>query len=78
MELVLTVEEAADVLKVSRAKAYDLAARGAIPTVKLGPRLTRVPVDALRRQLDPMPSVGAARDAVGVQHVARAAGAVPR
>lgn len=37
--LTLTVEEAAQVLGVSRAHAYELAARGEIPTLRLGRRV---------------------------------------
>ena len=33
------------------AQAYRMAADGRLPTVRLGPRLTRVPLDALRAQL---------------------------
>ena len=49
--MALSVAEAGQALGVSRAKAYELAATGSIPTVKLGGRLV-VPADALRRMLD--------------------------
>lgn len=45
--LVLTVSEAADVLRISRAKAYRLVAAGELPAVRVGATL-RVPLDALR------------------------------
>jgi excisionase family DNA binding protein len=50
-KLLLRVAEAAELLGVSRAKAYQMAASGAIPTVRLG-RATRVPTAALRRWVD--------------------------
>lgn len=43
--------EAADAIGVSRAKAYELIARGEIPAVKVGGCI-RVPVDALRSWID--------------------------
>jgi excisionase family DNA binding protein len=45
--LMLRPTEAADAIGVSRSKAYDLIARGEIPSVRLGGSV-RVPVDALR------------------------------
>jgi excisionase family DNA binding protein len=38
-----TVDEVADMLRIGRNAAYDLVARGEIPSVKVG-RLLRVPV----------------------------------
>jgi excisionase family DNA binding protein len=49
--LVATIPEAARALQVSVPTAYRLAASGVLPTIKLGPRLTRVPLDVLRAQL---------------------------
>ena len=49
--LVATIPEAARALQVSVPTAYRLAASGVLPTVRLGPRLTRVPLDQLRAQL---------------------------
>lgn len=43
---VITVPEAGKVLKLGRNAAYAAAARGEIPTIRLG-RLLRVPVSAL-------------------------------
>lgn len=40
--LVLTVSEAAQVLRISRNLAYELVAKGELPSVRLG-RLIRVP-----------------------------------
>ena len=37
---------------ISRNASYAAAARGDIPTIKLGPKLMRVPVRALERLLD--------------------------
>ena len=48
--LVLTVAEAAEVLGVSRAFAYELAARGEIPVLRLG-RRRLVPRKALLEML---------------------------
>lgn len=43
----LTVEEAAKRLSLKRAHMYALVARKVIPSVKLGPKSTRIPVAAL-------------------------------
>ena len=48
--LTLTVEEAAQSLGVSRAHAYELAAQGVIPTLRLGRRIL-VPREALVRMM---------------------------
>ena len=45
--LLYRIPEAAEAMGVSRAKGYELAARGLIPTIRLDGCL-RVPVDALR------------------------------
>jgi len=47
----LTVEEVARFLRISRAKAYELAAQGGIPTVRMG-RSVRVRRDRLEAWLD--------------------------
>lgn len=44
--LTLTVEEAADVLGVSRSLAYELVRRGEIPSLRLGRRIV-VPIRGL-------------------------------
>ena len=49
--LVLTVSEAADILRVSRAFAYDLVARGVLPSIRLGRRIV-IPRVGLERLLD--------------------------
>jgi excisionase family DNA binding protein len=49
--LALTVAQAARALQISTPQAYRMAADGRLPTVRLGARLTRVPLDALRAQL---------------------------
>jgi excisionase family DNA binding protein len=46
--LLYTISEAAAALGVSRSTAYELAASGGIPSVRLG-RSVRVPVEGLRR-----------------------------
>jgi hypothetical protein len=49
----LTVPEAGRrYFGLSRAASYDAANRGYIPTIKIGPRLLRVPIRALERMLD--------------------------
>jgi excisionase family DNA binding protein len=47
----LTVDEAAAYLRISRAKAYQLAATGELPTVRMG-RSVRVRRDRLMAWLD--------------------------
>ena len=49
--LALTVPQTAKALQISTPQAYRMAADGRLPTVRLGPRLTRVPLDVLRAQL---------------------------
>ena len=49
--LVFTVEEAAYLLNISRALAYDLVARGDIPSIRLGRRIV-VPRHQLQLLLD--------------------------
>lgn len=46
--LLLKPMEAAEVLGIGRTRLYELLARRAIPTVRIGHRV-RVPVEALRR-----------------------------
>lgn len=48
----LTVEEAADLLGISRAFAYELVADGSLPCLRLRRRII-VPRSALIRMLDP-------------------------
>lgn len=47
---VLTVQEAAEVLRVSRDVAYEAVRRGEIPSVRIGRRIV-VPTAALKRLL---------------------------
>ncbi len=49
--LVFTVEEAAYLLNISRALAYDLVARGDIPSIRLGRRIV-LPRQQLQLLLD--------------------------
>jgi excisionase family DNA binding protein len=51
LQLVLTIEEAAGQLRISRNSAYEAARRGEIPTIRLGRRLL-VPLAALERLLE--------------------------
>jgi excisionase family DNA binding protein len=50
-DLVLTVEEAAALLRISRTAAYDAAKRGELPAVRIG-RTLRVPRHALLALLE--------------------------
>jgi excisionase family DNA binding protein len=47
---VVTLNEAAAILRISRGSAYEAAKRGEIPTIRIGRRLL-VPVAALERML---------------------------
>jgi excisionase family DNA binding protein len=49
--LLLTVEEAARLLRLSRGKAYEMAAKGELPTVRMG-RSVRIRRDRLAAWLD--------------------------
>ena len=49
--LLLRPAEAADAIGVSRTKAYELIAKGEIPSVRLG-GVVRVPVAALKQWID--------------------------
>jgi excisionase family DNA binding protein len=61
---VLTVEEAAEVLRIGRTAAYEAARRGELPAVRIG-RSLRVPrhaLDALLQNGDGPAANGAARE----------------
>ena len=47
-KLILTIDEAAGVLRISRQSAYEAARRGEIPTIRLGRRIL-VPRRALEK-----------------------------
>ncbi len=49
--LTLTVEEAAQLLGISRALGYELVGRGELPSIRLGRRIV-VPREALEVMLD--------------------------
>lgn len=53
--VVLTIEEAGVLLRVSRSTAYQAARSGELPTIKIGRRLL-VPVKALERLLQKEPA----------------------
>lgn len=50
-QLVLTVEEAGRLLRISRGLAYDMVRQGSLPTIRLGRRIL-VPRAALERMLE--------------------------
>jgi len=50
LPLVLTVEEAARVLRIGRSSAYEAARTGELPTVRIG-RILRVPRSAIEEML---------------------------
>jgi excisionase family DNA binding protein len=59
-KLVLTVEEAAQLLRVSRAFTYELLNRGELPCIRLGRRLL-VPRRALERFIEERPAAAGER-----------------
>lgn len=52
--IMVSVPEAARLLGIKRTRAYELVNAGIIPSVQLGPRCIRVPVDALRERMNAM------------------------
>jgi excisionase family DNA binding protein len=46
----MTVDEAASIMKISRASAYEAVRSGEIPSIRIGRRIV-VPTAALRRML---------------------------
>jgi excisionase family DNA binding protein len=46
-QVMVTVEQAAQLLSISTPKCYELIAQGVIPSVRLGPRCTRISLSAL-------------------------------
>ena len=50
-DLILTVEEAAGMLRISRGLAYEMVRTGRLPSIRLGRRLL-VPRSALERMLE--------------------------
>lgn len=61
--LLLTVEEAGELLGVGRTKAYELVKKKEIPCIEIG-GLKRVPVRALEERLSAMLTAGIAADSV--------------
>lgn len=55
LPLVLTVEEAAELLRISRGLAYEACHRGDLPSIRLGRRIL-VPKDELLARLGRLPS----------------------
>lgn len=54
----LTVPQVAALLAVPRAYAYELARRGVLPTVRIGPKYIRVPAAALREWVASLQEAG--------------------
>lgn len=50
-KLTITVEEMAEVVGVSRPKAYELIHKEGFPTVRMGRRIV-IPLDSLKRWLE--------------------------
>jgi excisionase family DNA binding protein len=48
----LKAQEVQHILGFRRSKVYELMSSGELPTVRLGPRATRVPADGLRRWIE--------------------------
>jgi excisionase family DNA binding protein len=44
--------EAAAMLSISRSSVYELVASGALPSVRIGGRMVRIPVAAIRRMAE--------------------------
>jgi len=57
--ILVTVPEAARLLGIKTWRAYALINAGIIPSVRLGERCLRVPVDALRQRMNEMAEAGA-------------------
>ena len=49
--LFLKVPEVAERLRIGRNRAYEMVAAGEIPSVRIGPKLIRVPREAFERYL---------------------------
>lgn len=47
----LNISECAKILGISRGSAYELAAQGKLPVIRLGPRRMVVPIAALEKML---------------------------
>lgn len=58
LPLLLTVEEAAAVMRISRTGAYNAVAEGAVPAIRIG-RTIRIPRDRLAEMLGLARSVDA-------------------
>lgn len=49
--LFLKVPEVAERLRIGRNRAYEMVAAGEIPSVRIGPKLIRIPREAFERYL---------------------------
>ncbi len=58
-KLLITADEAANLLSLSRSQVFNLAARNTIPTVRIG-RSVRFPLGALREWIEEQRQSGAA------------------
>lgn len=71
--ILLTVPEAAKVLRISRNLAYELVARGEIPAIRLG-RVIRVPRAPLEEWVNAEAATSPSRSPDGVVGVATSRG----
>lgn len=58
-KLLLRVDEAAEVLSISRATAYELIRAGVLPVIRLGGRSIRISLVALEAAINERAAVGA-------------------
>lgn len=57
--VLVTVEEAGRLCGLEKSEAYELVARGIIPSVRFSQRCIRVPVDALRERMNQLAAMQA-------------------
>lgn len=62
-QILVTVPEAAKLLGIKTWRAYALIRAGVIPSVRLGERCLRVPVDKLRETINRLAETGEGRTA---------------
>jgi excisionase family DNA binding protein len=70
-KLLVKVEEAANVLSVSRSQAYDMVRNGNLPYVRMG-KLVRIPTDVLSEWVEKNTRIGEQKNAEGEEVEAEA------